>query len=465
MEQNRLIPQENPMGTMPIGKLVFTMSAPMMASMLFQALYNIVDSIFVSKIGPDALNAVSLAFPFQMLMMAFALGTGIGMNALISRYLGQKNQQAADRAANIGLTLTVILSAIFCIIGVCFAEPFFRFQTANENIIYHGTRYVTVCTALCIGLFGQMVVEKLLQSTGRTKLSMISQLCGAACNIILDPLLIFGYLGLPRLEVMGAAIATVSGQILALTVGLILNLKCNKELHFSPRLMKLELKTVKEIYKIGFPSIIMQCVGSLMNFLLNKILIGFTEAATAVFGIYFKIQSFVFMPVFGMNGSMVPIVSYNYGARKPDRVRKTTRLCIMIALCIMAVGTLIFELLPDVLLSLFAPSEDAIAQSGITFDQILETGRTAFRIIAVHFPFAGFCIVAGSVCQALSRPFYSLISSLCRQVVVLLPAAWLLSLTGNLSAIWWAFPMAEVACAVLNVIFIKKTLDAASLTA
>ncbi|MBO2517345.1 MAG: MATE family efflux transporter [Clostridiales bacterium] len=408
--------------------------------------------------GPDALNALSLAFPFQMLMMAFSLGTSIGMNALISRYLGQKEQERADRAAGTGIALSLICACFFCVIGLVFAEPFFRFQTDNEAIIGYGKQYIMICGGLCFGQFAQMCVEKLLQSTGRTKLSMVAQLCGAGCNIIMDPILIFGYLGFPTMGVAGAAIATVAGQILAAVVGFILHIRRNPELNFKLKYVRPDKRLTIEIYKIGFPSLIMQCVGSVMNFLLNKILLGFTEAATAVFGAYFKIQSFVFMPIFGMNSAMVPIVSYNYGACKPGRVKETTKLCILIATGIMLLGVALFEFLPDVLLSLFKPAEGAVGENGVTFGQMLEVGRVAFRIIAIHFPFAGFCIVAGSVCQAMGKPQYSLITSLCRQLVVLLPAAWLLSLTGNLSAVWWAFPMAEVACAVLNVFYLRNTL-------
>ena len=449
---------ENKMGTMPIGKLVVSMSAPMMASMLFQALYNIVDSIFVSRMGSNALNALSLAFPFQMLMMAFSLGTSIGMNALISRYLGQKEQEKADRAAGTGIVLSMLCGCLFCVIGLTLAEPFFRFQTDNEEIIEYGKQYIMICGGLCFGQFAQMCAEKLLQSTGRTKLSMVSQLCGAGCNIIMDPILIFGYLGFPAMGVAGAAIATVAGQFLAAAVGFILHIRKNPELNFRKKYLRVDMRMTAEIYKIGFPSLIMQCVGSVMNFLLNKIFLGFTEAATAVFGAYFKIQSFIFMPIFGMNSAMVPIIAYNYGACKPHRVKETTRLCILIAIGIMAVGTAVFEIIPDALLGFFKPAEDAVQQGGVTFEEMLEVGRVAFRTIAIHFPFAGFCIVASSVCQAMGKPHYSLVTSLCRQLVVLLPAAWLLSLTGNLDAVWWAFPLAEVVCAVLSVFYLKNTL-------
>ena len=441
--------QENKMGTVPVGKLVVRMSAPMMASMLFQALYNIVDSIFVSRLtdSQSALNAVSLAFPFQMLMMALALGLGIGMNALASRSLGERDPGRAEQAAGTGIFLFICSAVLFCVLGLTLAEPFYRFQTQNETIVGYGRQYVTVCGGLCFGLFAQLCAERLLQATGRTNLSMVSQICGAATNIIMDPILIFGLLGFPRMEVMGAAVATVAGQFVAGTVGFILCVKKNPEIRIDAKKIRFRAPVAKEIFRIGVPSIVMQCVGSVMNFALNNILIAFTEAATAVFGVYFKIQSFIFMPVFGMNSAMVPIISYNYGAGKPKRVRDTTRICIYIAVAIMLIGLIIFEAVPELLLGLFSPSEE-----------MLKVGRVAFRIIAIHFPIAGFCIVAGSVFQALNKPAYSLITSLCRQVVVLLPVAWLLSLTGNLDAVWWAFPIAEAVSCIINIFCLRDTL-------
>lgn len=447
MAKNTIPAGENKMGVMPIGKLVISMSAPMMASMIFQALYNIVDSVFVSRVSQDALNAVSLAFPFQTLMMAFALGTGVGMNSLISRSLGQKDQNKADQTAGTGIFLFILSAIAFCVLSLFLAEPYYRFQTQNENIIRFGKQYILVCGGWCFGLFGQICEERLLQSTGRTQLSMISQICGAICNIILDPILIFGLFGFPRLEVMGAAVATVVGQTLACVVGFVLNIRKNAEIHLSLKRIRPNAPIIKEIYRIGIPSIVMQCVGSVMNFVLDNLLIAFTEAATAVFGAYYKIQSIIFMPVFGMNSAMVPIISYNYGACKPERVKQTTRICILIAVGIMTVGTLLFELIPGPLLSLFNPSEE-----------MLSVGKVAFRIIAIHFPVAGFCIVVGSVCQAMGKPVYTLITSICRQLVVLLPVAWLLSLTGVLDSVWWAFPIAEVISGLINIYFLKATL-------
>ena len=443
MEENV---RENKMGTMPIGKLLANMAGPVMISMLFQALYNIVDSVFVARLSQDAMNAVSLAFPLQTLCIAFAVGTGVGMNALLARSLGEKNQQAVNHAAGTGLFLTLCTAAVFMLLGLTLAEPFFRMQTANEQIIAYGRDYVMICIGISAGIFLQIYGERLLQATGRTNLSMISQIAGAVCNIVLDPILIFGLLGFPRLEVAGAAIATVVGPFVGAILGLVLNHVKNPEVQMRVRDIRPHRATIADIYAVGVPSIIMQSIGSVMMFGMNRILISFTEAATAVFGAYFKLQSFIFMPCFGLNNAMVPIVSYNYGARKFDRVRHTVRLTAITAIGIMCVGCALFELIPGTLLGLFSPTDEALA-----------IGRTALRIIGTHFPLAGFSIIAGSACQALGKPIYALINSVCRQIVVLLPAAYLLSLTGRLELVWLAFPIAELVSVVLNACFLRRT--------
>ena len=443
--------RENKMGTMPIGKLLANMAGPVMISMLFQALYNIVDSVFVARLSQDAMNAVSLAFPLQTLCIAFAVGTGVGMNALLARSLGEKNMQAVDRAAGTGLFLTLCTAAVFAVLGFSLATPFFRFQTENAQIIAYGSDYVMICIGGSLGLFLQIYGERLLQSTGRTDLSMISQIAGAVCNIVLDPILIFGLLGFPRMEVAGAAVATIVGQFVGAGLGLFLNLKKNPEVQIHLKDIRPHRATVADIYAIGIPSIIMQSIGSVMVFGMNKILISFTEAATAVFGAYFKLQSFIFMPIFGLNNAMVPIISYNYGAGKPERFRRTIRLSAVTAIAIMCVGLVLFEIIPGTLLSLFSPSEE-----------MLTIARTALRIIGLTFPLAGFCIVSGSVFQALGTPFYSLIVSVCRQICVLLPVAYLLSLTGRLELVWWSFPIAELVSLTLSAIFLRRTLRAAS---
>ena len=438
---------ENKMGTQPVGRLLAGMAIPMMISMLVQALYNIVDSVFVSRLSENALTAVSLAFPLQNLMIAVCAGTTVGMNALLSRSLGAKEQERADRAANTGIFLALASFVVFAIVGALFSRTFFLLQTDVPEIVDYGTDYARVCLCCSIGLFCQFTFERLLQSTGRTHLSMCTQILGAVTNIVLDPILIFGLLGFPRLEVMGAAVATVVGQCLAAVAALILNLKKNPDLHIRPRHIRGHGATVKNIYRIGLPSIVMQCIGSVMVFGVNRILISFTTTATAVFGAYFKLQSFIFMPVFGLNNGMVPIIAYNYGAKKPDRVKRTIKLAVLSAMGIMAVGFAVFEIAPGALLSFFDASENMLA-----------IGAPALRIIALSFILAGFCIIAGSVCQAIGNPFYSLIVSVCRQLVVLLPVAWLLSQTGNLTLVWLAFPIAELMSLTLSIIFLRKTL-------
>ena len=448
--QNETLPAENKMGVLPVGPLLFGMAAPMMLSMLVQALYNIVDSVFVAQISENALTAVSLAFPLQTLMIAVSGGTAVGINALLSRALGAREQETADRVANVGIFLSLASFVVFAVLGAVGVAPFFRFQTDVEEIVTFGIDYGLVCMCGSLGIFLQITFERLLQSTGRAKLSMVTQMTGAVINIILDPILIFGLFGLPRLEVLGAALATVIGQWVAAVVGFVLNLKCNPEIHLRLRQVWYHGPTVKAIYHIGIPSILMQCIGSVMVFIFNRILLGFTTTATAVFGAYFKLQSFIFMPIFGLNSGMVPIVAFNYGARKPDRLKKTIKLSLIMAMAIMALGTAAFEIFPAALLSFFNPSQE-----------MLEIGVPAMRIIGTHFVLAGFCIPAISVCQAIGNPFYSLIASGCRQLVVLLPAAWLLAQTGNLNLVWLAFPIAELVSLVMAAIFLKKTLRSA----
>ena len=444
-------PRENKMGVMPIGRLLAGMAVPMMISMLVQAFYNVVDSIFVAQLSEDALNAVSLAFPLQNLMIAVGAGTAVGINALLSRSLGEKNQTMADRAANTGIFLSLCSFVVFALIGVLFSRTFFEIQAAGEPIIVeYGTEYATICLGLSIGIFSQFCFERLLQSTGRTTLAMVTQLTGAVINIIMDPILIFGYFGFPRMEVAGAAAATVLGQIVAAIMAVVMNLKCNPDVNIRLREIRWNGHVAGEIYRVGFPSIVMQSIGSVMGFGMKKILIGFTKTATAVFGAYFKLQSFIFMPVFGLNNGMVPIVAYNFGAGRMDRVKKTVKLAVCTAVAIMAVGLAIFQLAPELLLSFFDASEE-----------MLEIGSVALRIISLSFLLAGFCIIAGSVCQAIGNPFYSLIVAVARQLVVLLPVAWLLSRSGRLELVWVAFPVAELMSLTLSAIFLRRTLRSA----
>ena len=435
--------RENKMGTMPIGKLLANMAGPVMISMLFQALYNIVDSVFVARLSQDAMNAVSLAFPLQTLCIAFAVGTGVGMNALLARSLGEKNMQAVDRAAGTGLFLTLCTAAVFAVLGFSLATPFFRFQTENAQIIAYGSDYVMICIGGSLGLFLQIYGERLLQSTGRTDLSMISQIAGAVCNIVLDPILIFGLLGFPRMEVAGAAVATIVGQFVGAGLGLFLNLKKNPEVQIHLKDIRPHRATVADIYAIGIPSIIMQSISSIMTYCMNLILVQFTVTATAVFGVYFKLQSFFFMPVFGLNNGITPIIAYNYGARHRKRMLKTVKVSMFIAFCFTFIGFLAFEFIPKTLLGLFSASED-----------MLTIGIPALRIIGIHYLIAWFCIIAGTVFQALGKAVFSMIVSIMRQLFVLVPAAYILASIGGLHAVWWSFPIAEIISLIVSVAFL-----------
>lgn len=437
--------KENKMGVMPIQKLLLGMSVPMMISMLVQALYNIVDSMFVARLNENALTAVSLAFPVQNLMIAVGTGTGVGVNALVSRSLGEKNTVYANKAANNGVYLSIFSAVAFALLSLFFGRFFFAVQTDDPQIIAYGTSYVYVIGILSIGMFFQFITERLLQSTGKTIYTMFTQGLGAIINIILDPIMIFGLFGFPRMEVAGAAVATVTGQIIAAGLGLWFNRTKNHELHISLRKYKVEKEAVKGIYSVGIPSIIMASIGSVMTFGVNKILMAFTSTAAAVFGVYFKLQSFVFMPVFGLNNGMVPIVAYNYGARKPDRIMKTMRLSIVYAVTIMVAGFAVFQLMPEALLSIFDASEEMV-----------EIGVPALRIISFSFLGAGFGIVSSSVFQALGHGMLSLIVSVLRQLIVILPAAWILARIGGIHMVWWAFPIAEIFSALVCFLFVKK---------
>ena len=444
-------PGENKMGVQPVGRLLAGMAIPMMISMLVQALYNVVDSVFVSRISENAFNAVGLAFPLQNLMIAVGAGTAVGINALLSRSLGEKKQDMADRAAGTGIFLSLCSAVVFALIGIFLSRPFFMAQAKTvPEIVEMGTAYTRICLGLSVGLFCQFCFERLLQSTGRTMLSMVTQLIGAIINIILDPVFIFGLCGMPKMGVTGAAVATVLGQFVGALLAILLNLKYNPDIRIRLRLIRWDKPVVREIYRVGVPSIVMQSIGSVMTFGMNKILFVFTPTATAVFGAYFKIQSFIFMPVFGLNNGMLPIISYNYGAARMDRVKRTVRLTICTAVCIMTVGFAVFQLAPATLLTLFDASAEMTA-----------IGVPALRIISISFLLAGFCIIAGSVCQAIGNPLYSMMVSICRQLVVLLPAAWLLAQSGRLELVWWSFPIAEIASFTLSAIFLRRTMRAA----
>ena len=441
---------ENKMGKMNVNRLLITMSFPMMISMLVQALYNIVDSIFVSKIHEDALTAVSLAFPLQTLMIAVAVGTSVGVNAILSKALGAKDTKTVNKVAVNGIFLSVVSFIIFCILGFTVVKPFYMSQTESAQIVSYGTDYLTIVLCVSIGIFLQTMFERLLTSTGRTLLTMATQGTGAIINIILDPILIFGFFGLPALGVKGAAIATVIGQICAAIFAIILNLTKNTEIKINFKGFVPDAKIIGSIYVIGLPSIIMQSIGSIMVYVMNQILMGFTSTAAAVFGVYFKLQSFIFMPIFGLNTGLVPIIAYNFGAKKKDRLMLAWKYAWFYATAIMIIGVLGFELLPQFL---FIPFDAS--------DTMIKMGVTALRIIGIHFPIAAFCIVTGTLFQALGKSVYSMVTSIMRQLVVLLPAAYLLSLLGNIDYVWWAFPIAEImSCAVTVFYFfrIKKTI-------
>lgn len=438
--------QENKMGVMPVPKLLVGMSLPMMISMLVQALYNIVDSMFVAKLSEDALTAVSLAFPIQALMISIASGTGVGINALLSRSLGEKDSKSADQAAKNGLFLTIISCIIFAVLGALGSRLFFTLQTDNPVIVKYGTQYMSIITIFCAGIFLQITFERLMQSTGKTFYNMITQGLGAIINIILDPIMIFGLFGFPRLEVAGAAVATITGQAVAVSLSIYFNHAKNKEINISLRGFRPHGRTILLIYKVGLPSIVMQSIGSVMTFGMNKILLMFSSTAAAVFGVYFKLQSFIFMPIFGLNNGLIPIIAYNYGARKKERIIETTKLSMAISISLMLIGLAIFQLgAPFLLKNLFTAS-----------DHMLSIGVPALRIISISFPAAGFCIIAGSVFQALGNGVYSLIVSAVRQLAVLLPVAFLFAVTFGLSTVWWAFPIAECFSLALSAILLKR---------
>lgn len=437
--------KENKMGVMPVNKLLITMSLPMMASMLVQALYNVVDSIFVSRINENALTAVSLAFPIQTLMVAVSVGTCVGINAVLSKALGEKNQETVNKAAGNGMILMAVGYLIFFMVGLLGTKAFYLSQTDNEQIVQYGQEYLSLVCCLSFGMFTQFTFERLLQSTGKTFYIMITQGIGAVINIILDPIFIFGLLGMPRMGVRGAAAATVAGQIMAGILALIINIKKNDEIQITGAALKPDKDIIGPIYKIGVPSIVMQAIGSVMTYGMNRILISFSSTAAAVFGVYFKLQSFIFMPVFGMNNGLVPILAYNYGAGKRDRFINSLKCGIKYAIAIMFCGLIIFQTIPNVLLRLFDAS-----------DAMLAIGVPALRTISYSFIFAGFGIVCGTAFQALGSATYSMMVSIARQLVVLLPAAYLLSLTGKVENVWWAFPIAELMSLSMTIFFLVR---------
>lgn len=438
--------KENKMGTMPVKKLILNMSLPMIISMMVQALYNVVDSIFVAQLSEEALTAVTLVFPMQNFIIALATGTGVGFNVLLSQGLGEKNYEKSDSAANAGVFLVLINTIIFVLIGLFGAVPFITSQTNDAAIQADAIIYLQIISFLSTGSFLQITGERLLQATGRTMLSMISQIVGAVANIILDPIMIFGLFGCPKLGVAGAAYATVIGQFIAAAVGLFLNVKYNKEIHLSiKQILRPRMRIIKPIYFIAIPSILMVSIGSVMTYAMNIILIAFSTTAAAVFGVYFKLQSFFFLPVFGLNNGLIPVLSYNYGAMNKKRIDEALRFSLALAFGIMLAGTLLLEAVPGVLLGMFNAADD-----------MKSMGIIALRTIAIHFPLAAIGIVLSSVFQAFAQSIYSLIISVMRQLVVLIPAAWLLAQTGDVNNVWWSFFIAEIISLITSIYFFKK---------
>ena len=429
---------------MPMGRLILSMSVPMILSMLVQALYNVVDSVFVARYSQDALAALSYSFPAQNLMIGTATGTGVGVNALLSKSLGEKNFDKANKTAANGILLAMFGSVLFFLFGLFFAEPFITFQTKTPSIIAEGRTYLSIVTMLSFGIFGEIMFERLMQSTGKTIYTMFTQGIGAIINIILDPIMIFGLLGCPQMGVAGAAYATVIGQIVAFVLGIVFNHKYNPEVRLYAKNFKPDFGIIGRIYAVGIPSIIMVGIGSVMTTAMNKILNGFSDVAASVFGVYFKLQSFAFMPVFGLNNGVIPVIAYNYGAQKRKRMLHAVRLGCIIATCFMGIGLLLMQCIPAELFALFDAGEDMLA-----------IGVPALRIISISFVFAGVCIALSSVFQALGKGIYSMYISFARQLVVLVPAAYLLSLSGNVNAVWWSFPIAEIASIAVSLLLFR----------
>lgn len=439
---------ENKMGVMPVPKLLISMALPMIISMLVQALYNIVDSVFVAQLNEDALTAVSLAFPIQNLMIAVAAGTGVGVNALLSKSLGEQKYDKANQIGRNGIFLAILSYLIFAILGAVGSRFFFEVQTNDSRIIEYGTQYLSIITIASIGVFMQITFERLMQSTGRTFFNMITQGTGAIINIILDPIMIFGWFGCPAFGIAGAALATVIGQIVAVLMAIFFNHKYNVEINVSMKKFRPCKKTIGNIYKIGVPSIIMQSIGSLTTFGMNNILLMFSSTAATVFGVYFKLQSFIFMPVFGLTNGMIPIVAFNYGARNKKRILDTMKLSITIAVGIMLIGVTLFQTIPDIMLRLFDASE-----------KMVEIGIPALRVISLSFVFAGYSIIASSMFQALGNGVYSLTVSAARQLFIILPVAFAFAKLFGLHMVWWAYPIAEVVSLFICTLFLKRILN------
>lgn len=437
--------KENKMGTMPVGKLLVNMALPMIISMLVQALYNIVDSVYVSQVSESAVTALGLAFPVQNMQIGFAVGIGVGVNALLSQSLGRKDQETANWAAGQGIFLMMVATAIFMLFGIFGVRPYYEMQSNVAETVEGGIAYTQICCLLTVGIFVQVLCERLLQATGRAMQTMILQGTGAIINIILDPVFIHGWWGMPKMGIAGAAVATVIGQCVGAVLGIYMNVRHNPDIHMHLKYVKPNWKVIQPILTVGIPSVIMNGIGSVMNFGMNQILQGFHETATGVFGIYFKLQSLFFMPLFGINNATISIIAFNYGARKPKRIVHTLKLATITAVCIMLVGLGIFQLFPEALLEIFNPTED-----------FMSIGVKALRILSLPFPVAAVCVALSASFQALGNGSYSTIVSLCRQLVALLPVAYLLSLTGDVGNVWWSFPIAEVVSALVTALLFAR---------
>lgn len=444
-EKLNQVHEENKMGIMPVNRLLITMALPIMISMLIQAMYNIVDSLFVARISEHALTAVSLAFPLQNLLIGVAVGTGVGVNSLLSRYLGEGDQTGVNKTAVNGIFITFLTYLFFLVFGIFFTKIYFQLQTDSEEITQLGVQYLSICLIFSVGVLQQVVLERILQGTGKTFYTMITQGAGAIINMILDPIFIFGWLGVPKMGIMGAAIATVIGQLAGMGMNVYFNLRVNHEVQFTVRGFRPDKKIIKQIYEVGVPAIVMQSIASFMTFGLNKILISYTATAAAVMGVYFKIQSFVFMPVFGINNGMIPIIGYNLGAGKPDRIKSVIRHSLGYATAIMLFGFVVSQVLAKEIMAMFHASES-----------MMRIGVTALRIISFGYLFASVSVVYGAVFQALGKGVESLVISFFRQLIVLLPIAYALARLFGLDALWWSFPISEAMATLLAWILWKR---------
>ncbi len=438
------VQKENKLGVMPIPRLLVTMALPLILSMFVQALYNVVDSFFVARMGEDALAAISLAFPIQHLMIAVSTGTAVGINAILSRSLGERDTEKANQAANNGLFIAFISSLLFVIFGLFFTRSFMEMQTSQQQIVDFGQDYLRICCIFSFGAFGQVTLERLLQSTGKTFYTMITQILGTVINAVLDPILIFGLFGFPAMGVAGAAVATVFGQLCSMALAFYFNVTKNHDIKLVWKGFSPDMKIIKEIYKIGIPSILMMSITSVTTFGINKILLAFSSTATAVYGVYYKLQSFALMPTLGLSNGLIPIVAYNLGARNRERIIEAIKISMVYAAGIMFISFSIGQIFPEQLLRIFNAS-----------DEMLRIGVPAIKTISIHFLGTGFCVNSVAIFNSMGYSIFSLLLAIARQIVIVLPAAYVLSLLGDVDKIWWAYPIAEVGALTISILFLK----------